>query len=804
MTSVTRFLLPAIALSFGSLCLVSLRAELSFLSGVSIPGGGEVVAHYNATSGPDRVLVTNSLARTSGVSHRVDIYSLAPSGVLALETVADFDPVFGASSTLSVSSVAADPSSRGFGAASIIPKDNTTVLGKVAFFDVHTGAILRVIDVGFHPDAVRFTPDGRRLIVANEGEFTAGAAQAPGSISVVNLTGFNASTDLQLRAPLVTTVDFRDGLAPGVTLEGLRFNVAGIPAGDRYLYIEPEFSVATNERAYVTLQENNGIAVVDLEGGGAPRISAILPLGTITQRVDASDRDPTNGGLAAININDVVPGLPMPDTLATFMHGGRRLLATANEGDARTDDGDVARAGAANVVDTVSDGAGDLTFAGSLSDSAGIGRLTISRFDGNLDSDSLVEVPTMIGTRSFTLWDEAGRRVFDSGSMLEDFVRANAPLTFNMNNGTTTAIDTRSDDKGPEPEALAYGEIAGRQFVFVGAERQNGIFQFDVTDLSRVSIVGYYNIVDGTKVVTGTQYVSPETIVFVSASDSPTGKPVLLVGYEGVEPAISGSLAVLEVQPTTTRVVNGSVRANVAAGETMIVGFSADSADSVLMRAVGPGLAQFGVTGTLADPLLFLYSPSRLLESNEDWVATPELQAGAAAVGAFALPTGSRDSVILRSLTGGHTLHLAARSPGDVLMEVYGVGPTARLGNFSTRGRVGGPGDRLIAGFVVLGQGAHPVLIRAVGPKLSSFGVTNASADPRLEVYRNGVKAADNDDWAQAVSAADLAAAGAFSLEGDTKSAAVRLSLTGGAAYTIHVFGAGTPGEALLEIYQVR
>jgi hypothetical protein len=258
------------------------------------------------------------------------------------------------------------------------------------------------------------------------------------------------------------------------------------------------------------------------------------------------------------------------------------------------------------------------------------------------------------------------------------------------------------------------------------------------------------------------------------------------------------------VQPTTTRVVNGSVRANVAAGETMIVGFSADSADSVLMRAVGPGLAQFGVTGTLADPLLFLYSPSRLLESNEDWVATPELQAGAAAVGAFALPTGSRDSVILRSLTGGHTLHLAARSPGDVLMEVYGVGPTARLGNFSTRGRVGGPGDRLIAGFVVLGQGAHPVLIRAVGPKLSSFGVTNASADPRLEVYRNGVKAADNDDWAQAVSAADLAAAGAFSLEGDTKSAAVRLSLTGGAAYTIHVFGAGTPGEALLEIYQVR
>jgi hypothetical protein len=589
-----------------------------------------------------------------------------------------------------------------------------------------------------------------------------------------------------------------------VSLDGLRFNVTGVPAAERYLHVEPEFPVATNERAYVTLQENNAIAVVDLEGGAAPRISAILPLGPITQRIDASDRDPTNGGLAAININDVVPGLPMPDTIATFLHNGRRLLATANEGDARSDDGDVARAGAANVVDTVADGPDDRIFSGSLSDSAGIGRLTISRVDGNLDGDSLVEVPTMIGTRSFTLWSEDGQRVFDSGSMIEEFVRANAPRTFNMNNGTTTAIDTRSDDKGPEPEALAYGQIDGRHYVFVGAERQNGIFQFDVTDLSRVSIVGYFNIVDGVKVVTGTQYVSPETIVFVSASDSPTGKPILLVGYEGVEPAISGSLAVLEVQPTTTRLVNGSVRTTVAAGQTMIVGFSPEGASSVLMRAVGPGLSQFGVPGVLADPLLFLYSPTRLLESNEDWVATPELQTATASVGAFALPAGSRDSVILRSLTGGHSLNLAARAAGDVMLEVYSVGAGAGLRNFSTRGRVGAVGDRLIAGFVILGQGAHPVLIRAVGPKLAAFGITSASADPRLEVYRNGVRAADNDDWMQAVSAADLAAAGAFPLDGDTKSAAVRLSLTGGAAYTVEVFGAGSPGEVLLEVYQAR
>jgi 5'-nucleotidase len=213
-------------------------------------------------------------------------------------------------------------------------------------------------------------------------------------------------------------VDFKTGLAPGVTLDAVRINVANVAPADRYLYIEPEFPVTTNDKAYVTLQENNAIATLDLSGASANLFTAISPLGTITQRIDASDRDPQNGGVAAININDTVPGLPMPDTIVSFVQGGRRYLATANEGDARTDDGDIARAGDANVVDTVSDGAGDFIFTGSLSTSSGIGRLNISRFDGNTDADALIEVPTMIGTRSFTIWDTAGNRVFDSGSMI--------------------------------------------------------------------------------------------------------------------------------------------------------------------------------------------------------------------------------------------------------------------------------------------------------------------------------------------------------------------------------------------------
>jgi len=787
-----------------SIAILTARAELTFVSGVSILGGGEVVAHYNAPSGPDLVLVTNSLPRTGTVSHKVDIYMLGDNGALAFASSANFDTIFGALSTLSVSSVAADPIGRGFGIATLIPTDNTRVLGKVVFFDLANGAILTSRDAGFHPDAVMFTPDGTKAIVCNEGEFTAGQAQAPGSISIFDLSGIASSANLLTTAPTVVTVDFNTGLAPGVTLDGLRFNVAGLAAADRHLYIEPEFSVTTDQKAYITLQENNAIATLDLTGTLANKITAIRYLGTIVQRIDASDRDPQNGGVAAININDVVPGLPMPDTIVSFVQGGRRLLATANEGDARTDDGDVARAGSANLVDTVSDGAGDAIFTGSLSDSAGIGRLTISRFDGNTDNDALIEVPTMIGTRSFTLWDEAGTRVFDSGSMLEEFVRTNAPLTFNMNNGTSAAIDTRSDDKGPEPEALAFGEVDGRQYIFVGAERQNGIFQFDITDLNRVGIVGYYNVVDGTSVVTGTRFVSPETIRFVSAAESPTGRPVLIVGYEGIADAIDGSVAILEVTPSSTRIVNGSILTNVTAGQTLVMGFQVSGADLVLVRAVGPSLTPFGVANVLSNPSLSLFSGSTLLDSNEDWGGGPVLRTAFASAGAFPFAIGSVDAALVRQISGTHTAHLAARSSGVVLLELYGLRAASNIGNFSALGRVA-TGSPLVGGFVLAGTGTKTVLVRAVGPRLGAFGVANAVSDPRLDVFRNGVKVADNDDWGVlGTTVSDSAVVGAFSLEGDAKSAAVRLTLTPGAAYTVHVTGvAGASGTALLEVYEI-
>ncbi len=118
-----------------------------------------------------------------------------------------------------------------------------------------------------------------------------------------------------------------------------------------------------------------------------------------------------------------------------------------------------------------------------------------------------------------------------------------------MNRGDVSAWDTRSDDKGPEPEAIAYGSFGGKDYIFVGAERQNGIFQFDITDLENVQLVGYTNTVPNLTGENG-PFISPESIVFIPASENPTNSPLIIVGYEGAS-AGTGSIGAFQVgEPT--------------------------------------------------------------------------------------------------------------------------------------------------------------------------------------------------------------------------------------------------------------
>lgn len=254
---------------------------------------------------------------------------------------------------------------------------------------------------------------------------------------------------------------------------------------------------------------------------------------------------------------------------------------------------------------------------------------------------------------------------------------------------------------------------------------------------------------------------------------------------------------------------NLSVRAKLGAEDSAItLGFVLQSSGPkpLLVRAVGPSLAQFGVEGSVADPRLAVYdATSAKTAENEDW--QPDLATTFATVGAFALPAGSADASLLVDLpSGASTARASGTGPGIALVEIYDPAATARskIINISARALVGQGEDVMIAGFGLGGTGTKRILIRALGPQLEAFGVTDVLANPILEVFTaDGTMLAENDDWAPDL-APLFATTGASALTAGSRDAAVMLTVTAGLRYTVVVRGDGAMnGEALLEIYEL-
>lgn len=271
------------------------------------------------------------------------------------------------------------------------------------------------------------------------------------------------------------------------------------------------------------------------------------------------------------------------------------------------------------------------------------------------------------------------------------------------------------------------------------------------------------------------------------------------------------------------RLLNLSARASVGTGgDLLITGFvvSGTGSKSLLLRAVGPGLAAFSVAGPLARPTLSLLQDGRILQQNTRWNTAPDaaaLRSAALQVGAFALAEGSSDSALLASVTpGSYTAHLRGldASTGVGLVEVYDLDPDRdaaipgpRLTNLSVRAVVGAGENLLIPGLVVGAGTTRTVLVRAVGPGLAAFGVTGVLPDPALELYRGTERIAANTRWHTATNAAALRSAavqvGAFALAEGGADSALLATLTPG-AYTVQVRGAGgATGVALVEVYDL-
>lgn len=254
---------------------------------------------------------------------------------------------------------------------------------------------------------------------------------------------------------------------------------------------------------------------------------------------------------------------------------------------------------------------------------------------------------------------------------------------------------------------------------------------------------------------------------------------------------------------------NLSVRTTLAAAQTLTVGFAIGgngSSKRILVRAAGPALGVLGVSGAMADPKIEVYRGTQRISENDTW--SPTLAGEFARLGAFAFPTGSRDAAVLEPLAGNTTVVASGTGPGAILVECYDSDletPRAeRLINLSARNRVGPGDDVLIAGFFLAGAGTQRLLIRAVGPTLSTFGVSAPLADPRVDVFNTlGGRVAENDNWSAGL-APEFARVGAFPLPAGSRDAAIIAIIPAGRAYTVQVSGPGTTtGEALVEIYEL-
>ena len=389
--------------------------------------------------------------------------------------------------------------------------------GKVGFYDT-AGNLLSSVTAGALPDMITFTPDGQKVVVANEGEPDDDYLVDPeGSVTVVDVSG-GAANVTQADVTQIGFTDFNVGgprhgeLDPAVRIFGPNATVAQD--------LEPEYVAVSGDSltAWVTLQENNAVAVIDLSDNS---VAAIKGLGTKDwslpeNQLDASDRD----GLINIR-NWPVQGMYQPDAIASFEVGGQTYLLTANEGDAREYEGDPGFVGETRVEDETLDPTA-FPNAAELQMEENLGRLKITVTEGQNNEGAFTELYAY-GARSFSIWAADGTLVQDSGSQIANLTAVLSPDLFNSQ-GAADSFDERSDDKGAEPEGVTKGVVDGRTYAFVGLERIGGIMVYDVTDPMTPRFVQYQPALDGD--------ISPEGLLFIPAVDSPNGKNLLVVTYE--------------------------------------------------------------------------------------------------------------------------------------------------------------------------------------------------------------------------------------------------------------------------------
>ncbi len=498
-------------------------------------GGAEIVAHDART---DRLFVVNSGA---GQVEVLDVSEPSnPAQDAVLDAAADVPDGGGANSV--------DVGGGIVGVA--VEHEETQPPGRLAFYATDTLELLGDIEVGSLPDKVTLTPDGAFALSANEGEPAydepaGGRTDPAGSISVVDLRSGVENAGMEMLGFEAYDDRVEALRADGVRVYGASGEVEDpLPSTD----FEPEFVSVTDdgETAFVSLQENNAIATVDVPGAEIVDVSGLgfknfsLP----GNELDTSDVD----GIELANWP--VRGMYQPDAVAAFTADGQRYVATANEGDSR--DFEEAAVGELELDPESFDLSGNpyVDTVEELQQPEHLGNFEVTTELGDVDDDGRYEQLYAYGGRSFAVWRleaDGLQLVHDSGSLFERIQAEQYP------DGVQNTTES-----GPETESITVGTVGDRTYAFVGQERGSGIMTFDVTrpsspeyvstTVNRDYAVGFDELASDAEENPETDDPGragdwgPEGVEFVPRAESPTDTALLMVGFE-----VSGTVGIFEV-----------------------------------------------------------------------------------------------------------------------------------------------------------------------------------------------------------------------------------------------------------------
>lgn len=413
--------------------------------------------------------------------------------------------------------------------------------GRVAVFTCGDDGSLTFVTAyvtGVQPDMVVFA-DNQTLLTADEGEpregYAAGTTDPQGSVTVVDL-----------KTGMASVVDFTAFDASRATLldAGVVLKKSAPPSLD----LEPEYIAVAGGKAYVSLQEANAVAVLDLAAKAFDGVYSVGVQDYSRIAVDLDNHPDASDGAYSPRYYEHTYGLRMPDGIAAYQAGGKTYLLTANEGDSR----EWGREGGAGYY--INEDESLLTAMDGTVTTKKV-RMLSSDYEGQPGlADGSKHY--LFGGRSFSLFEadaDGLELVYDSGAEFEIQTAAYLPDYFNCSNDDIER-DSRSNKKGPEPENVTTGSVGGRTYAFIGLERVGGVMVYDVTVPAQACFVNYINSRDFANAdADGIGYDdSPEGMKFIPAAISSTGKALLLTAFE-----VSGDVAAYTLAAKSFSDING-------------------------------------------------------------------------------------------------------------------------------------------------------------------------------------------------------------------------------------------------------